>query len=334
MTTQTQFQARPFAGEADFQGICDLINTCNQVDHLTDEPYASLAFIREWLMEDPDLDRERDLRLWADSTGRIIGIGVTRIAPANADDPEPVVDGHLFLRVHPDARNEGLEAEIVQWAGDRVRAVGQERGQPAHLRAGLHKTTPEYVAYRKGVLEGLGFRPVRYGYKMARPLNEPLPDAVLPAGYTQRTVAAEEQAQWVDLFNWSFIDHWNHHPLSEERNAHWISGPNYRADGDLLAVAPDGTFAAFCRCEINTEDNAANGRNEGWIEALGTRRGHRQRGLGRAMLLAGMRWLKAQGVDTAVLGVDAENPTGALRLYESVGFTVANTTYTYHKDLT
>ena len=92
-------------------------------------------------------------------------------------------------------------------------------------------------------------------------------------------------------------------------------------------------FAAFCRCEINNEDNAATGRNEGWIEVLGTRRGHRKLGLGRAMLLAGMRWLQAQGVATAVLGVDAENPTGALRLYESVGVVVANTTYTYHKDL-
>jgi mycothiol synthase len=333
MTTQTQFPARPLAGEADFQGICDLINTCNQVDQLTDEPYASLAFMREWLMEDPDLDPERDVRLWTEAGGRIIGMGVARIAPAHAGDPEPVVDGHLFLRVHPAARNEGLEATIVDWASERVRAVGQERRQPAHLRAGLHKTTPEYVAYRQGVLEALGFRPVRYSYKMARPLGQPIPDASFPPGYTLRTVEAEEQARWVDLFNGSFIDHWNHHPLSEERNAHWISGPNYRAGGDLLAVAPDGTFAAFCRCEINNEDNAATGRNEGWIEVLGTRRGHRKLGLGRAMLLAGMRWLKGQGVNTAVLGVDAENPTGALRLYESVGFVVVNTTYTYHKDL-
>jgi mycothiol synthase len=333
MTTQTQFQARSLAGEADFQGICDVINTCNQVDQLTDEPYASLTFVREWLMDDPDLDRERDVRLWTDEEGRIAAIGIVRIAPPNAEDSEPVVDGHLFLRVLPAARNAGLEAEIVDWAAGRVRAVGQVRGQPAHLRAGLHKTTPEYVAYRKGLLEDLGFRPVRYGYKMARPLSDPLPEPQFPPGYTLRTVAAAEQARWVEAFNGSFIDHWNHHPLSEERNAHWISGPNYRAEGDLVAVAADGTFAAFCRCEINNEDNAATGRNEGWIEVLGTRRGHRKLGLGRAMLLAGMHWLKGQGVETAVLGVDAENPTGALRLYESVGFVVANTTYTYHKDL-
>jgi ribosomal protein S18 acetylase RimI-like enzyme len=49
------------------------------------------------------------------------------------------------------------------------------------------------------------------------------------------------------------------------------------------------------------------------------------------MLLAGMRWLKAQGMDTATLGVDAENPSGALRLYESVGFTVRHKTAMYRK---
>ncbi len=333
MTTQTQFQARPFAGEADLQGICDLINTCNAGDQLADEPYASLTFMREWLLEDHDLDRERDIRLWTDSTGRIIGLGIVRIPPTNAAEAEPVVDGHLFFRVHPDARAENLEPEIVGWAADRVREVASQRNQPAHLRAGLHKTTPEYVAYRQGVLESLGFRPVRYFYKMARPLSAPIPAPELPHGYTLRTVAATEQPQWVDVFNGSFIDHWNHHPLTEERNTQWTSGPNYRADGDLIAVASDGTFAALCRCEINLEDNAALGRNEGWIEALGTRPGHRKIGLGRAMLLAGLHWIKAQGVDTAVLGVDAENPSGALRLYESVGFHVANTSYTYHKDL-
>jgi ribosomal protein S18 acetylase RimI-like enzyme len=214
-----------------------------------------------------------------------------------------------------------------------VRAVGQERGQPAHLRAGLHKTTPEYVAYRQGVLEALGFRPVRYSYKMARPLGQPIPDASFPPGYTLRTVEAEEQARWVDLFNGSFIDHWNHHPLSEERNAHWISGPNYRAGGDLLAVAPDGTFAAFCRCEINNEDNAATGRNEGWIEVLGTRRGFRKIGLGRALLLEALHRIKAAGMSAANLGVIANNPTGALQLYESADFQRVHTWLLHGKDV-
>jgi hypothetical protein len=130
MTTQTQFQARPFAGDADFQGICDVINTCNQVDQLTDEPYASLTFVREWLMDDPDLDRERDIRLWVDAAGRIAGLGIVRIAPPNADDPEPVVDGNVFMRVLPAARGEGLEAAIVEWAVTACAPWGRSGGNP------------------------------------------------------------------------------------------------------------------------------------------------------------------------------------------------------------
>lgn len=66
---------------------------------------------------------------------------------------------------------------------------------------------------------------------------------------------------------------------------------------------------------------------------LGTRRGYRRRGLGRAMLLAGLRVLEQAGMDDAKLGVDAENPSGALRLYESVGFGRIRTWVTHAKEL-
>ena len=139
--------------------------------------------------------------------------------------------------------------------------------------------------------------------------------------------------RWVDMFNWSFIDHWNHHPLNLENHRHWLASPKYKADRDLVALAPDGTYAAFCFCWIDPDDNARNNRKEGWIDILGTRRGYRKIGLGTAMLLKGMRLLKDEGMDTAVLGVDAENPSGALRLYESVGFANVRTSVTYSKDL-
>src|SRR5262249_24998710 len=109
--------------------------------------------------------------------------------------------------------------------------------------------------------------------------------------------------------------------------------PSYDPERDLIAVSPDSTFAAFCFCIIDPADNARNQRNDGWIGALGTRRGFRKIGLGRAMLLAGLRTLKAAGVDTAKLGVDAENPTGALKLYDAVGFVPVYTQIRYSKDL-
>src|SRR4051794_1416759 len=153
MTTQTRFQDRALAGDADIPGICDLINTCNAVDQLADEPYAAVEGTRQWLLQDPDRDPARDVRLWLDETGRIVGLAVLSIAPP---DDEPEVNNHFFFRVHPETRNQGLETAIVNWAAARARAVAQERGKPGYLHSGLHLTTPEYVAYRRTALEALG----------------------------------------------------------------------------------------------------------------------------------------------------------------------------------
>jgi mycothiol synthase len=100
-----------------------------------------------------------------------------------------------------------------------------------------------------------------------------------------------------------------------------------------VAVAPDGSFAAFCLWEMDRVGNAIHSRRVGWISELGTRRGHRRIGLGRAMLLAGLRHLKDEGADTAKLGVDAANPTGALGLYERAGFEKIATRVSYHMDV-
>lgn len=65
---------------------------------------------------------------------------------------------------------------------------------------------------------------------------------------------------------------------------------------------------------------ARTGRNEGFVLGLGTHPSFRKQGLGRALLLTGLERLKVAGVDSALISVDAENPSGALRLYEAVGF--------------
>ncbi len=198
------------------------------------------------------------------------------------------------------------------------------------VRAGARSTDAERIA----LLEQQGFSVARYFLRMVRPLDEPIPEPRFPEGFTLRHVAGEEEAEaWVACFNQSFIDHYNHHDMRVEDRKHWMAESFYKPERDLIAVAPDGTIAAFCWCTINPEENARSGRNEGWIGILGTRRGFRKLGLGRAMLLAGLRRLKEDGVETAKLGVDADNPTGALGLYESAGFRKLYTTIGYVKDV-
>jgi ribosomal protein S18 acetylase RimI-like enzyme len=114
---------------------------------------------------------------------------------------------------------------------------------------------------------------------------------------------------------------------------HWQSEPSYRPNLDLVIVAPDGAPAAFCWGGLDPQANTSSGLQEGHIGLLGSRRGYRGIGLGRAMLLAGLRALAAAGTQAAWLSVDADSPTGATRLYESAGFRTTQMRMLYGKEL-
>ena len=94
-----------------------------------------------------------------------------------------------------------------------------------------------------------------------------------------------------------------------------------------------GLIAGFCLCSLYDEENKRVGRREGWIGELGTIRGWRRKGLGRALLLHGLHSLKSEGLDTALLGVDSESLTGAQHLYESVGFRIRDRELQYERPL-
>ncbi|MEG4803988.1 GNAT family N-acetyltransferase [Microcoleus sp. ARI1-B5] len=313
---------RPYAGESDLEAIADLINTCEEVDRL--EQGTSLSELQQEFNQ-PSRDLARDICLWEDAGSKLIGFAQLWIS-----EPGEVIDGSLWFRVHPEARGGGVEAAAVAWGERRMREVAQERGARVKLRSGARAQDADRIS----VLESCGFRVDRYFCRMARSLSEPIAEPEFPEGFALRLFPGEHDSEaWVEMFNQSFIDHWNHHDLTVEKFKYHLAKPSYRKDLDLIAVAADGTFAAFCYCEINVEECDRTGRNEGWIAVLGTRRGFRKLGLGRAMLLAGLQRLKAAGVETAILGVDAANPCGALRLYESAGFHKIRDSIFYVKDV-
>ena len=322
MTGQPQFKGRSFRGETDLQSICDLMNICDAHDKLNNS--VDIETLRTRL-NSPEIDQNRDLHLWEDTEGELVGFA--QLEQMESDHGEAESRG--LLRIDPRARSMGLEDTIIDWMSERMREVGTQSTDRRFF-----VSAREYDSYNRGVLSSRGFTPVRYFFRMACSLKAAIPEPQFPPGYTLRNVKGpEEMGPWVEMYNESFIDHWNHHPLNVETAVHFMSLPDYRAELDLVGVAPDGTWAGFCFCEINTEQNKQSGRKDGWTALVGTRRGHRKIGLGRAMLLAGLHALQDAGMDTALLGVDADNPTGALGLYESVGFERVFMNIIYGKDV-
>lgn len=301
--------ARAYVGEPDLAAIAELFNACEAVDHL--DAGTSVPELQEW-MTDPTFDPIANQRLWQTETGQMIG-WTSLWLPQTASDRE----GRWGFKVHPDYRCQGLEAEMLAWADDRLRQMSHPCGSVMRLRASSRDCQTDRLHF----LTENGFTVDREFYHMNRPLSAPVPRPQFPEGFTVRPVRGEADAvAWVEMFNQSFIDHWNHHPYTVEQFLHALTSQDYCPNLDLIVIAPDGTLAAFCSNCICQADNQRSGRQEGWVGVLGTRRGFRRLGLGRAMLLTALQKLRAAGMDVALLGVDRQNPSGALHLYQSVGF--------------
>jgi mycothiol synthase len=306
---------RPFAGESDIPRLSALIAACQAMDRV-DSPYlSSLHELRETLL-DPTLGWTREVALW-ESGSEIVAFAFFWVPPSAEGH-----DVYLWFSVHPSAREGDLTSGIVAWAAERASVLA---GPDAVLMASAR----EDDHWRLASLSTFGFTPIRVFLRMVRKLDDDLPVPSPPSGYQIRPVAGlDELDAWVDLFNAAFADHWNHIPLTSEEHRIQLGRAHYRQDLDLVVVAPDGTLAAFCSCAIKDHDD---GRREAWIDLVGTRPAYRRRGLASAVIAAGLTALRAHGPTEAKLGVDAESPTSATALYESLGFAVAKTTTVFRR---
>jgi GNAT superfamily N-acetyltransferase len=294
--------SRGYAGEQELPAIVDFINMCDAHDRM-EEGTSIEEMIAEF--STPGYDTARDVRVWYDADGAIVAFGQLWAIDENDDN-----DGFLWYRIHPNLQGDGIDGQLFAWADARLRELG---------RVLLRVVTMPHERWRIAAYEQHGFAPVRFYLRLRRQLDTPFDTPQFPAGYS--VIDGDHDPQmWAELYNESFVDHFNFHRHTAEQVAHWQSEPDYRSDLNLIALAPDGTPAALAWCGINEADNARTGRRDGVVNLLGTRRGHRRRGLGRAMLLTALERLRAAGMDAARLGVDADSPTGATRLYESVGF--------------
>src|SRR5262245_8899645 len=161
--TTTTLIARPYAGEADLPLIVELRNACEAVDRL--DWYTSVDKLRVEYA-DPRLDPARDLQLWQEADGELIGFAQIWIL-VSAEE----LNGRIFTWVHPEARGGTLETQILDWGAERLRVAAREHSLPGRLRP----TTSAEQTDEMALLSALGFAIDRYSYTMERWLSEPSP---------------------------------------------------------------------------------------------------------------------------------------------------------------
>ena len=226
------------------------------------------------------------------------------------------------LFVHPAARDHGLARvlmrRLVEIARQEEAALeGNARGQ-----AEIRVDASEKQHYIKELCQQIGLKLARQFWIMECPLVK-LDEPQAIEGVTMRNYRAPaDHPAAMHAYNLSFRDHYSFHPTTPERWEYRFTDPTMKLDLSWVAEidGEPGKIAGFCLCNVYEEENKALDRCEGWVGLLGTVRDWRGKGLGRSLLLHGLHSLRAHGLDTGVLGVDSVSPTGANRLYESVGF--------------
>ena len=273
----------------------------------------------------PGTDPATDVAV-AEIEGRIVGYGraawheeitghrVYEVIPF----PDPTLSGHdLFMT-------------MVGALETRLRAIAA--GHPAGEKQ-FETFGGDLAPERDALIEAVGYAPVRHFYSMVRPSVEDLPDAPLPAGLEIREVQPEQMRVIWKAESEAFRDHWGQTEPTETDFEFFATDP-VQSDTTLWRVAWDGDeVAGIVRSFINDDENVRRGRLRGYTEHISVRRPWRRRGLARALIAASFPLLRARGMTEAALGVDTENTSGALRVYEACGFRPVNRTTTYRKPL-
>lgn len=227
----------------------------------------------------------------------------------------------LWGGVRPSHRRRGIGTELLRWQMERATAATRDL-DPAfavvlNLDALPHET--DLLALATAV----GFTPARTFLEVARATARPVDPFEVPAGATITPFTPELDEPTRLAHTDAFADHWGSEPRSPEEWRQWFTGHRgFRPDLSRVAVdGATGDVAGYVLLAAYPADWDLV-PVEAWVNTVGTVRSWRGRGLGRALMSAVLEAVADadDGFERAMLGVDAENPSGAVALYRSLGF--------------
>lgn len=313
---------RPFCGPSDFPAMAEVANASFDADGVlarrTPEDLAHdyAAFTQ--------CDPYRDA-VMAELDGRLIAYGrCWRFTQA---------DGlmlHAQIGFVPGRwRGRGIGRLLQGWIEQRACAVAAQLPCGSHVH---HSYVQQGEDARARLLQAIGYAPVRHFFEMLHTQLDAVPDFPMHQGLELRPVLPEHYRAIWDAHHTAFEDHWGTAPPLPRDYGTWLESKVFQPARWQVAWAGD-QVAGQIRTYINEDENRRLSRRRGYTEFVSVGRKWRRRGLARALIARSLRLLADEGMEESALRVDAENLTGANRVYADCGFGVVKRDTVYRKAL-
>jgi mycothiol synthase len=299
-------------GEPDFNVLAEVLQGSRAADHyeIVDTPDDLARDFRDLQNCDPFEDM-----LYVEVKDKLVGY--CRCEWRSREGGERTYEhvAHLL----PEWRVKDLRRAMFRENERRLQEVAD--GHPKDIKKVLEVRANFSDNPWRTLIEEEGYRPHRHNLQMVRPVSGDLPSIPLPKGIEIRPYRPEHLWQAFYAGKEAFREEPN---FSEE---YWTDDAMKRMTEDrtfrpeLWVIAWKGDEVAGAVMNvIDEEENKRFGRNWGDLAAVFTRKPYRRKGLAAALMARSIEILRDEGVSYASLGVDSENPSGARRIYERLGF--------------
>ena len=289
-----ELTVRP-ATDADLDAVVCLIDDADRAIGLDPDPIRDYL---TWIWHVPSTDLGRDTRLVA--SGKALACFGQAIWSPEEGGPLTTL-----IRVHPDHLGLGLGSSALAWA----EALAAERGSE-----GTRARAPDADDLGRSLLVSRGYVRVRSSWTMGRRLEPREDPGRAPTGVRIRAFeTGRDERALHEVYEASFADHWGFRSI-----------PYGKFEADMYGADdwdPSLAYLAEVEGRVAGHVVAISFEGDASVAILGVEPQSRGRGIAKALLRRVFAELATRGHDEVRLMVDAQNPTGALALYESVGMT-------------
>jgi mycothiol synthase len=233
-------------------------------------------------------------------------------SPATANwvaDDDGAIAGYVSLDEGQDFVHAAVDPEVGDALIAHVEHQARARGFERVEVIAVPDDVPLYGAVQRN-----GYTLEREVFRMWRMLAGELPEPVWPAELTVRTYTDADAERVHALLDEEYTG-WDENYVGRS-HAGWLTFMTKHEDFDpemWFLAERDGELVA---CALHWKEH----QDRGWVKDIVVRPSERGRGVAKALLHHGFRTYAERGADRVGLKVDSTNPTGALQLYERLGF--------------